>query len=67
VLHHHVFTTPSLLALLDHAGLELLACETRHPHDIYVLARFAARPADNTTFLGAARRSPFRTDRAPRS
>ncbi|HWH93278.1 MAG TPA: methyltransferase domain-containing protein [Baekduia sp.] len=66
VLHHHVFSTPSLLALLDHAGLELLACETRFPHDIYVLARFPGatgdRP-DNTVFLQAARRSPFRSDR----
>jgi SAM-dependent methyltransferase len=62
VLHHHVFSTPSLLALLDHAGLELLACETRFPHDIYVLARFADGRPDNTTFLGAARRSPFRSD-----
>jgi SAM-dependent methyltransferase len=66
VLHHHVFSTPSLLALLDHAGLELLACETRYPHDIYVLARFprsATDTADNSAFLGIARTSPFRADR----
>jgi hypothetical protein len=66
VLHHHVFSTPSLLALLDHAGLQLLACETRFPHDIYVLAQFAddggARP-DNGVLLTEARRGPFRTDR----
>lgn len=69
-IHHHTFTTPSLLAMLDHAGLELLAAEARWPHDIYVLARFPGggtqRP-DNARFLGprarAARRSPFGSDR----
>jgi hypothetical protein len=71
-IHHHTFTTPSFLALLDHAGLQLLAAEARWPHDIYVLARFpetaAARP-DNAAFLdpraAATRRSPFRSDRRP--
>lgn len=65
VLHHHTFTTASLLALLDHAGLELRAAETRFPHDIYVLGRWpseGARP-DNSTILAAPRRSPFRVDR----
>jgi SAM-dependent methyltransferase len=64
LLHHHTFTTPTLLALLDHAGLELLAAETRFPHDIYVLGRWAApgqRP-DNRVFLAARRRSPFQAD-----
>lgn len=69
-IHHHTFTTPSLLAMLDHAGLQLLAAEARWPHDIYVLARFPAAGAqrpDNARCLGprapAARRSPFRSDR----
>lgn len=69
-IHHHTFTTPSLLAMLDHAGLQLLAAEARWPHDIYVLARFPAAGAqrpDNARWLGprapAARRSPFRSDR----
>jgi SAM-dependent methyltransferase len=69
-IHHHTFTTPSLLAMLDHAGLELLAAEARWPHDIYVLARFPAAGAerpDNGRFVGprgrATRRSPFRSDR----
>jgi len=64
-LHHHTFTTPSLLALLDRAGLELLACETRFPHDIYALARWPAdgEQADNGAFLAAPRRSPFSADR----
>jgi SAM-dependent methyltransferase len=64
-LHHHTFTTPSLLALLDHAGLELVACETRFPHDIYVLGRWPSsgeRP-DNAAFFATPRRSPFSADR----
>jgi SAM-dependent methyltransferase len=68
-MHHHTFTTPSLLALLDRAGLVLLAAEARWPHDIYVLARFPAAgapPPDNARFLGsrapAVRRSAFRSD-----
>jgi SAM-dependent methyltransferase len=64
-LHHHTFTTPSLLALLDRAGLELLVCETRFPHDIYALARWPAngeRP-DNSAFLAVPRRGPFSADR----
>jgi SAM-dependent methyltransferase len=65
-LHHHTFTTPSLLALLDRAGLELLASETRFPHDIYVLGRWPAsdRQVDNGAFLTAPRRSPFSADRS---
>jgi SAM-dependent methyltransferase len=64
LLHHHTFTTPSLLALLDHAGVELLAAETRFPHDIYVLGRWpeTSDRADNVAFLAGRRSSPFRTD-----
>jgi hypothetical protein len=69
-MHHHVFTTRSLLALLDHVGLELVEVETRWPHDIYVLARLpgAGDPApDNAAMLAPGaeflRRSPFRVDR----
>jgi SAM-dependent methyltransferase len=69
VLHHHVFTTDSLLALLDRAGIQLDAVEVRYPHDIYVLGRFAAEP-DNTALRGsrAAWRagSPFAFDRLHR-
>jgi SAM-dependent methyltransferase len=69
-MHHHVFTTRSLLALLDHVGLELVAVEARWPHDIYVLGRLPSlgEPAPaNTSKLAAdadfLRRSPFRVDR----
>jgi len=68
-IHHHTFTTTSLLAMLDHAGLQLLAAQARWPHDIYVLARFpaaGASPPDNARFLGpgaTAPRSAFASDR----
>jgi SAM-dependent methyltransferase len=64
LLHHHTFTTRSLLALLDYAGLKLLAAETRFPHDIYVLGRWPStdeRP-DNEAFLSERRSSPFSAD-----
>lgn len=69
LLHHHTFTGRSLLALLDHAGLEILATEVRYPHDSYCLARFAdpADPPANAAWLDPHhrvwRRSPFRIDR----
>jgi SAM-dependent methyltransferase len=65
LLHHHTFTTPSLLALLDYAGLELLAAETRFPHDIYAMGRWPANaePPDNEQFLASPHSTPFRADR----
>ena len=70
-MHHHVFTTRSLLRMLDRLGLELLEVEARWPHDIYVLARVPAAgepPADNAALLAAdapfLHSSPFRADRA---
>jgi SAM-dependent methyltransferase len=69
-VHHHVFTTRSALAMLDHVGLDLLQAEVRYPHDIYVLARLPAPgspPVDNAALLdrgaGFLRASPFRVDR----
>jgi len=69
VLHHHVFTTDSLLVLLDHAGMELVEVEVRFPHDIYVLGRFASEPDNAARLAGdAAWRagSPFAVDRLHR-
>ncbi len=68
-LHHHVFTLPSALRLLDHVGLRILRAAARWPHDIYVLAE---RPqpgeaVDNSELLGphgAMPRTPFAADRA---
>jgi SAM-dependent methyltransferase len=65
LLHHHTFTTASLLKLLDYAGLQIVAVDTRLPHDIYVLGHWLedeARP-DNSCIEALARRSPFSIDR----
>jgi len=65
LLHHHTFTTASLIDLLGHAGLQLAAAETRLPHDIYAIGRWLpdGEQPDNRRFALAARRSPFRVDR----
>jgi SAM-dependent methyltransferase len=66
-MHHHVFTLPSALRLLDHAGLEIVRAEARWPHDVYVVARRSAdggRATLSDVLAPAARRSPFRADRA---
>lgn len=67
LLHHHVFTTASLAGLLREAGLELLAAEARHPHDIYLLGRWPsedeARSAAPDPLPAALTASPFRIDR----
>ena len=64
VLHHHVFTTASLVEVLAYAGVEVLAVETRYPHDIWVAGRFARTGAVRADLGAALRRSPFRVDRA---
>jgi SAM-dependent methyltransferase len=71
LLHHHTFTGPSLVALLDHAGVQVDAVAVRYPHDIYCIGRWVGedeRP-DNSGWLepGAEpwRASPFAVDRRP--
>lgn len=71
-VHHHVFVTETLLALVDRSGLEIRAALARRPHDVFCLARRpagdAAGPPDNARWLAPdaewRRRSPFRLDRA---
>lgn len=63
LLHHHVFTTASLAALLREAGLGLLAAQVRYPHDIYLLGQWGAEPAEDP-LPAALRASPFAVDRA---
>ena len=61
VVHHHVFSTSSLLAMIDYVGLEILQHTTRFPHDIYVLGRFpvdASQP-DNVAVLRHVDPGPF--------
>lgn len=69
-VHHHVFVTETLVAVVDHCGLEVRALHPRLPHDIFCLARRppAGEPRpDNSRFLAPdaawRRRSPFRSDR----
>lgn len=69
-VHHHVFTTRTVVELLDHCGWELAVVFPRRPYDIFCLARKpevrGGRP-DNSRFLAPEaewrRRSPFRSDR----
>lgn len=64
LMHHHTFTTLSLIDLLEHAGIEVMAAQARLPHDIYVLGRWTdAPPAAFEVAQRAARRSPFARDR----
>jgi SAM-dependent methyltransferase len=63
VLHHHVFTTRSLVELLVAANVEVTAVQTRHPHDIYLAGRFAKAGEVTIDLAGALRASPFRIDR----
>jgi SAM-dependent methyltransferase len=66
LLHHHTFTTSSLIDLLGFAGLQVQMAQARLPHDIYVLGQWAPdgkRPQNLRFALAAARQSPFRVDR----
>jgi SAM-dependent methyltransferase len=64
LLHHHTFTTLSLVELLHCAGLRVLAAETRLPHDIYLLAQWTEWDRrDAEVVRRAAQRSPFAIDR----
>lgn len=70
LLHHHVFDGGSLARLLDRAGVQIHRLVVRHPHDVFVLGRFAppgAKP-DNAAVLAPdapwRQRSPFPGDRA---
>jgi hypothetical protein len=68
-VHHHVFSTASLVEMLDQAGLQLLAVEAVHPYHIIAVGRklLAGQASDNKKFLDRRaayrRRSPFPSDR----
>jgi SAM-dependent methyltransferase len=65
-LHHHVFDVSTALALVDHAGFQILHAETALPYHIIVLAEKAATH-DNRRFVNenadVLRSSHFSTDR----
>ena len=63
LLHHHVFTTTSLVEALTYVGIEVEAVEVRYPHDIWVAGRFAETGAVRANLRDALRQSPFRSDR----
>jgi SAM-dependent methyltransferase len=68
-LHHHVFDTALVVALIDHMGLQICAVEVTLPYNIYFVARKPARgqKPDNSPFLADDaeyhRQSPFPSDR----
>ena len=68
-LHHHVFTTASVVELLDHLGLDVVAVDAQPPYHIVALARkpLPGDRVDNARWLGAdaafRRNSPFPSDR----
>jgi SAM-dependent methyltransferase len=73
VIHHHTFTTRSLVELVDFLELQLVAVEARWPHDIYCLARLrpTGEQINNNAFLAAdagfLRSSPFGSDHPSQS
>ncbi len=68
-IHHHVFDTELLVALLDVAGWQLVAVETALPFHIIAVACAIAGAPDNIRFLASdaewRRTSVFRRDRTP--
>lgn len=68
-MHHHVFTTASVIELLDYSGLQIASVECRLPHHIITVSR-KLRPdqaCHNEHWLrydsDYHRTSPFRADR----
>ena len=68
-IHHHVFDTELLIALLDVAGWQLVAVETALPFHIVAVAYAVDGAPDNIRFLRRdaewRRTSVFRRDRTP--
>lgn len=66
-MHHHVFDTPSAIAMLDHAGFQILRVALLKPCHIILVSRRCERAPNNDAFLAAdagyRRRSPFQSDR----
>lgn len=58
LLHHHVFTTRSLLELLTTGGFHVVEHTTRFPHDIYALCSVERSP-------GVTPEMPARIDSGP--
>ncbi len=65
-MHHHVFDTPTAVALLNHAGFQVLRVDHLKPFHVILIARCCDQAPDNSVFLASGaeylRRSPFRSD-----
>jgi hypothetical protein len=68
-MHHHVFDTLAAVAMVDHAGFQVLRVDHLKPFHIIVVAKCCDRVPDNGSFLEPdaeyIRRSPFRSGRPP--
>jgi len=66
-IHHHVFDTPTAVALVDRSGFQVLRVDVLRPYDIIISARRRQGNPDNSIFFGAEaqyrRQSPFALDR----
>src|SRR6266852_2666205 len=61
-MHHHVFDTPTAVALLNHAGFQVLRVDHLKPFHVILIARCCDQAPDNSVFLASGaeyfRRSP---------
>lgn len=68
-MHHHVFDTPTAVAMLDYAGFQVLRVDHLKPFHIILVAECCDRIPGNRAFLTRdaeyVRRSPFQSDRLP--
>lgn len=66
-IHHHVFTTPAAVELIDLAGFKIIRVDNAKPYHIIILAQSSVVKPDNTEFLSPQAeyrgRSPFPGDR----
>lgn len=62
-LHHHVFNTHSAIAMVRHAGLNILAVEATRPYHIFILAEKPTGPS-TTAITNPQWDSPFPSDRS---
>jgi SAM-dependent methyltransferase len=65
-IHHHVFSTPTAVELIDLAGFKIMRVDNAKPYHIIILARSSLAKPDNTEFLSPNAeyrgRSPFPGD-----
>lgn len=65
-IHHHVFSTPTAVDLIDLAGFKIIRVDNAKPYHIIILARSSQGEPDNTEFLSPKAeyrsRSPFPGD-----